>query len=90
MSRTQGLGQRTKEMTFKESCFSPSMNEIFVKKTVKKRQRPTEHAIICPKPHSITRNRTRASNEKAKLTTFWPSDDNDSSNDELQQYSRSL
>ena len=46
----------------------------------------TEYTTIRLKAFSRNlSNRTRASLEKAKLVSYWPSDDNDSTDDELQQ-----
>ena len=46
----------------------------------------TEYTTIRPKTFSKNlSNRTRTSLEKAKLVSYWPSDDNDSTDDELQQ-----
>ena len=46
----------------------------------------TEYTTIRPKVFSKNlSNRTRTSLEKAKLVFYWPSDDNDSTDDELQQ-----
>ena len=46
----------------------------------------TEYTTIRPKAFSKNlSNRTRTSLEKAKLVSYWPSDDNDSTDDELQE-----
>ena len=46
----------------------------------------TEYTTIRPKAFSKNlSNRTRTSLEKAKLVSYWPSDDNDSTDDALQQ-----
>ena len=46
----------------------------------------TEYTTIRPKAFSKNfSNRTRTSLEKAQLVSYWPSDDNDSTDDELQQ-----
>ena len=46
----------------------------------------TEYTTICPKAFSKNlSNRTRTSLEKAKLVSYWPSDGNHSTDDELQQ-----
>ena len=46
----------------------------------------TEYTTIRPKAFSKNlSNRTRTSLEKAKLVSYWPSDDNDSTDDEFQK-----
>ena len=46
----------------------------------------TEYTTIRPKAFSKNlSNRTRTSLEKANLVSYWPSDDNDSTDDELQK-----
>ena len=46
----------------------------------------TEYTTIRPKAFSKNlSNRTRTSLEKPKLVSYWPTDDNDSTDDELQQ-----
>ena len=46
----------------------------------------TEYTTIRPKAFSKNlSNRSRTSLEKAKLISYWPSDDNDSTDDELHQ-----
>ena len=55
---------------------------------IHKRDATTETEYTTIRPKAFARNlsnRTRTSLEKAKLVSYWPSDDNDSSDDEFQQ-----
>ena len=46
----------------------------------------TDHATIKPRPFPKNlSNRSRTSSEKQILVSYWPSDDNDSTDDELQK-----
>ena len=45
----------------------------------------TDHTTIKPKPFARNlSNRSRTELEKQNINTYWPSDDNDSTDDELQ------